>query len=727
MSQYLDKDGVSYLWSKIKALELPNPNAISVYYNTTKAFDYDGSTALSLSIKQGDNITVSGNSSGEITISGTPDTKNTAGSTQDSAKLYLVGAKSQAENPQTYSNNKVYIDGNKLYSNETEVSVVGHGHQISDVSGLETALSDLASDISTIPKFAIEVVQALPTTDISKTTIYLVPSDVTGGDSGDTPNLYTEYIRITRNDTDVWEKLGEQRLDISNKVEGLSTVTSGDIVTWGADGTTVQDSGKSISTTVTNSDDIIPTGAAVQTYISGNAVTSVATGIGLTGGPVTTTGTIKANLKSETALTADSETITNTTGRTYAVSADHSGYLAVNVPWTDTNTEVNVVESTAKSYLLGTTTSPTSTATGTTATANTGVYVTNGTITATNFSGTINGFSVATDVPADAVFTDTVYTHPTVTRTDSGDDDTPTSLDFSDTFIVVDSITSDTEGHVTAVTFKPYQLPASDNVDTKVTQNVLGNTDANYPVIVSYYESNSSTTTAQTVSRDSNIYINPSTHTLTATNIVASSITENGTALGSKYAPISHTHDWTDITTGVPTAGTNTLGLVKTTSSVSSTTGLTASPIIDGTVYYHDTTYSAGTGLSLSGTTINHSNSVTAVASETFLKVAYDTEGHITGTTAVTKSDITALGVPSEDTHYTTHLYVTTSSGTATTNVALANDNVYLRLFDDTTARESVKIKGTGVTSVTADASGNLIVDTPLTTITNAELDAICV
>lgn len=44
------------------------------------------------------------------------DTKNTAGSTQDAAKLFVVGAKSQGANPQTYSNSKVYIDGGKVYS-----------------------------------------------------------------------------------------------------------------------------------------------------------------------------------------------------------------------------------------------------------------------------------------------------------------------------------------------------------------------------------------------------------------------------------------------------------------------------------------------------------------------------------------------------------------------------------------------------------------------------------
>lgn len=40
------------------------------------------------------------------------DTKNTAGSTDTSSKIYLVGATSQAANPQTYSHDTVFVDAN---------------------------------------------------------------------------------------------------------------------------------------------------------------------------------------------------------------------------------------------------------------------------------------------------------------------------------------------------------------------------------------------------------------------------------------------------------------------------------------------------------------------------------------------------------------------------------------------------------------------------------------
>lgn len=57
------------------------------------------------------------------------DTKNTAGSTDSSSKLFLIGATSQAANPQTYSHDTAYVDTDGcLYSNSTKVSVNGHTH-----------------------------------------------------------------------------------------------------------------------------------------------------------------------------------------------------------------------------------------------------------------------------------------------------------------------------------------------------------------------------------------------------------------------------------------------------------------------------------------------------------------------------------------------------------------------------------------------------------------------
>lgn len=48
----------------------------------------------------------------------------------------------------------------------------------------------------------------------------------------------------------------------------------------------------------------------------------------------------------------------------------------------------------------------------------------------------------------------------------------------------------------------------------------------------------------------------------------------------------------------------------------------------------------AGTGLSKSGTTLNHSNSVTALTTSSLKKIKHDAQGHITGTADVGASDL---------------------------------------------------------------------------------------
>ena len=60
------------------------------------------------------------------------------------------------------------------------------------------------------------------------------------------------------------------------------------------------------------------------------------------------------------------------------------------------------------------------------------------------------------------------------------------------------------------------------------------------------------------------------------------------------------------------------------------------------------------------------------------------------------------------NTHYTTHLYVG-SSGTAS-NSDTTNGKTYIKLYDDSTARESHLIQGSGGTTVTSDANGNITI-----------------
>ena len=143
-----------------------------------------------------------------------------------------------------------------------------------------------------------------------------------------------------------------------------------------------------------------------------------------------------------------------------------------------------------------------------------------------------------------------------------------------------------------------------------------------------------------------------------------------------------------------------------------------------------DTKYSAGTGLSLSGTTINHSNSVTAgtdisgtsnvsntvgtAASISIPYFSYDAQGHIT------KSGTKTLTINTEkntDTHYTSKNIVG-ASATASANAAASNGNVFINHLESnsTTPTSSHKIIGSGATTVVSDASGNITINSTNTT-----------
>ncbi len=85
---------------------------------------------------------------------------------------------------------------------------------------------------------------------------------------------------------------------------------------------------------------------------------------------------------------------------------------------------------------------------------------------------------------------------------------------------------------------------------------------------------------------------------------------------------------WNDIT-GKPSFST-----VATSGSYNDLSNKPTIPDVSGKI---DT---AGTGLSKSGTTLNHSNSITAQTSTVFKKFKYDAQGHITGTANVDATDL---------------------------------------------------------------------------------------
>ena len=110
---------MSALWSYVKS------KADSVYLPIGHAYP------LSIAADSGTNqLTLSASTKYKLTAGGStfvfttpPDTKNTAGSTDTSSKIFLIGATSQAANPQTYSDDQCYVTSGTLQANKVQASV----------------------------------------------------------------------------------------------------------------------------------------------------------------------------------------------------------------------------------------------------------------------------------------------------------------------------------------------------------------------------------------------------------------------------------------------------------------------------------------------------------------------------------------------------------------------------------------------------------------------------
>ncbi|MBO6290410.1 MAG: hypothetical protein J6N45_08850, partial [Alphaproteobacteria bacterium] len=155
-----------------------------------------------------------------------------------------------------------------------------------------------------------------------------------------------------------------------------------------------------------------------------------------------------------------------------------------------------------------------------------------------------------------------------------------------------------------------------------------------------------------------------------------------------------------------------------------------------------NTTYSAGTGLSLNGTTFSVSglkdaqiadnagialSKLAAQSNKGYALVTNATSGAIetrgisssiaaasTSTNLVTAQAVASFvegkgyKTTDNDTHWTTHLYA--GDGT-NANKATSNGSTKIALYDNTVAREAITIKGTGATTVTSDANGVITIN----------------
>lgn len=185
------------------------------------------------------------------------------------------------------------------------------------------------------------------------------------------------------------------------------------------------------------------------------------------------------------------------------------------------------------------------------------------------------------------------------------------------------------------------------------------------------------------------------------------------------------------------------LQAAKAFSKVSDGTNVAESPSHDGTLKFNkgsnvnitvgtdgvtisatDTKYTPGSGISIEGTTINHSNSVAAGTAKgddsktlafggtfTIPSITYDAQGHVTakGTTTMTMP-----AAPSFTNWQAKN--IVGASGTATANAVTTNETTFLNLIENGAVRSSHQITGTGKVTVTADATGKVTINGAATT-----------
>lgn len=394
---------------------------------------YDLKDAVARGLLNGHSVGIDVPSNAKFT-----DTKTTAGSTDTSSKIFLIGATSQATNPQTYSHDTAYVgtDG-CLYSGGTKVLT---SHQ--SLSGkLDTSLKGAANGLAELdangkvpstqlPSYVDDVLEysaksSFPATgetgkiyvDTTTNLTYrwsgsayveisaslalgTTSSTAFRGDYGNSAYAHAVtnkgsafssglYKITTNSEGHVTAATAVAKADITGLgIPGTDTNTHRPIQVNGTEvlgnNTTALNLKAGSNVSVTNSSGTVTIAATDTTYSSKAAasggtdvslvttgekytwnsktsntgtVTKVSTGVGLTGGDITGSGTVKAKLKSETASTLDSAAMGSTASRQYAVGVDKSGYLSVNIPWSNTTYSANTSK-------LVTTTVPNVTAAG---------------------------------------------------------------------------------------------------------------------------------------------------------------------------------------------------------------------------------------------------------------------------------------------------------------------------------------------------------------------------
>ena len=166
--------------------------------------------------------------------------------------------------------------------------------------------------------------------------------------------------------------------------------------------------------------------------------------------------------------------------------------------------------------------------------------------------------------------------HQTITK--SNDTTSTASPAHSGTFTCIDTVTRDSNGHVTKVNTKTITLPSDNNTDTKVTQ-AYSTTNNSYPVLFSATAGITSTSSrgATTAIVNNGIYANPSTGALYATKLYS-----NGTEVLTSHQSLANYSTLANTVKSISISGK--------TITVTSGSGSAYTLTTQDTVYTHPTT-----------------------------------------------------------------------------------------------------------------------------------------
>lgn len=261
-----------------------------------------------------------------------------------------------------------------------------------------------------------------------------------------------------------------------------------------------------------------------------------------------------------------------------------------------------------------------------------------------------SGFTIGTNVPSNAVFTDTVYTHPSYTAK-TGVPTANQTPSFGGKFTVTQPV-SDATGHIVEMNSRTVTIP-----------NTIASASANGLM------TSADKTKLDTIAEGAEVNQNAFNKvTVGSTTIEADSKTDTLTIIAGNNVTLT------------PDATNDKITIAS-----------------KDTIYKHPS-YTATE--SKSTQTAAHNGTITMIDN-----VTVNGTGHITG------YNLKTVTLPADsDTHYESKNVVGATNATSNTSTALTNGNVYLNSVENGSVTSSHKISGSGATKVTTDTSGNIII-----------------